>query len=113
MEDTEQETQDEEESEIGVPCNLEFIKGDKKLLISATAWSRSGWSLRQIGSTLDGYQVEAAHVDEPLLNSFYDYLAERGVDDEMAMVVTSTAYKTDRQLYQGWAQDMTNYFQAK
>lgn len=65
-------------------------------------------------------------------NSFYDYLAERGqwlgsqnnstnvlgVDDEMATIVTSTAYspslfvrnedllllETDRQLYQGWAQ---------
>jgi len=47
------------------------------------------------------------------LNGFYDYLAERGVDDELAVFVASTAYRLDHQLYQNWVKDMTNYFQAK
>ena len=86
-----QEDDAEDTAEIGVPCTLEFIKGDKTINISATAWSKSGWSLRQIGTTAAGYQVEAAHVDETMLNNFYDYLAERGVEDELATIVTSTA----------------------
>jgi hypothetical protein len=107
------EEEEEDQAEVGVPVTLEFVKGTKTLNISATAWGKSGWSLKQVGTSADSYQAEVAHFDEPLMNSFYDYLAERGVDDELAIFVAGTAYKSDHQLYRNWVQDMTNYFQAK
>jgi len=117
--DDEEQPQDEnaeeedEQGEVGVPCTLEFTRGSKTLNIAATAWSRSGWSLKQIGTSATSYQAEVEHFDEQLVNAWYDYLAERGIDDEMATFVASTAYKGDHNLYQDWIGDMTGYLQAK
>lgn len=51
-------------------------------------------------------------LDETLQNAFYDYLAERGVDDDLAASVSDYCSSKEQLEYVGWLKGMQSFVKA-
>lgn len=99
----------------GAHATIEFSRqGGHKLIFDAVAWSKSGFELSNL-STNETTDSEAYHgpritdLDETLTEAIHEYLAERGVDEDLAAFAAGHAWKKEHFAYRGWLNKLSAY----
>jgi len=102
----------EEGGNYGVHVDITLQKkGGPSLKCQAVAWSKSGFQLTAIiTDTGDEYQGPRINdLDESLTEAVHEYLAERGLDEDLAAFVAGHAWRKEHITYRRWLGAFKDY----
>lgn len=95
--------------EIIFDCIAQFHEGEQKpeLLLESIV-------VRKIGDTeSEPFSPAFNQLEEDLAQSFFDYLQDHGVDDELARSIVAIAEQREEDVYQKWLADIKAVVDAK
>lgn len=96
----------------GVHVAIELVKGDgPTLTCEAVAWSRAGFELTALHTSNDtDYPGPKLNdLDETLSEAIHEYLAERGVDEDLAAFVAGHGWRKEHLAYKRWLQTVCDH----
>lgn len=108
--------EDSEGANFGTHVTLELSKnGGSKLTFEGVAWSKSGFELSALHTDKDEAYAGPRFndLDETLIEAFHEYLADMGVNDELAAFVAGHAWRTEHFAYRSWLTTLSAYVQHK